>query len=148
MSLDCFKKWETAAPFYSKLTNSFPFFRGWLKISFRISLIPENSVYLSRLKGLTSFLLLLLKRMGKKYLQWMAVFSPKGGKLFQVVLIDFFLVKPRKHFLPNHKCCVKEFSAVTAVLIILNASGYPFQWLVYHGLFCVCVRAWQQPPFP
>ena len=110
ISLDSFKKLKTAAPFYSKLTISFLFFQGWLKISFRISLIPENSVYLSRLKGLTSFfLLLLLKRMGKKYLQWMAVFSPKGRKLFQVVLIDFFLVKPRKHFCQTTNVVSRNF---------------------------------------
>ena len=152
ISLDSFKKLKTAAPFYSKLTISFLFFQGWLKISFRISLIPENSVYLSRLKGLTSFFFCCccLKGWEKSICNGWQFFPPKEENCFKLFWLISSLWNQENTFAKPRMLCQGIFcshsSAHNPKHIRLLACT--FQWLVYDGLFCVCVRAWQHPPFP
>lgn len=95
LSRDCLKgEHDTFLP----KIDSFLFHRGSLKISFRMSLIAENSIYLRGPKGLCSFLCC-IEGWGKKILAiYDNCFSHQESKLFQVVLIDFFPVNSRQHF--------------------------------------------------
>lgn len=110
LSLDCLKGENDT--FQPKI-DSFLFHRGSLKISFRMSWIPENSIYLRGPKGLCSFLCC-VKGWEKKILAiYGNCFSHQERKLFQV-LIDFFPVNSRQCFCQTTNIVVGIFCSLSS----------------------------------